>query len=85
MSDEEQSQSISPRTYQFDPIDADLFWARARLKPGERIQAMLDARELLVGLMRGRLHRLYPDLSLRELNLKVLEEIERVKSIRPRS
>ena len=35
------------------------------------------ARELAVGLIRGRLHKQYPDLSPRALNLKVLEEIER--------
>ena len=35
------------------------------------------ARNTAVGLIRGRLRRQYPDLSLRELNLKVLEEIDR--------
>ena len=49
----------------------------ARLSPGQRIQRLLDARELAVGLIRGRLRHRYPDLSPRELNLKVLEEIER--------
>jgi hypothetical protein len=44
---------------------------------------MLDARQLAVGLIRGRLRRQYPDLSLRELNLKLLEEIDRVKRMRP--
>jgi hypothetical protein len=37
---------------------------------------MLDARELAVGLIRGRLQRKYPDLSPRELNLKVLEVLD---------
>jgi len=44
---------------------------------------MLDVRDLAVGLIRGRVRRQYPDMSLRELNLKVLEEIEHVKQIRP--
>jgi hypothetical protein len=70
-------------TYRFDPIDEEQFRLLRDLSPGQRIQLMLDARELAVGLIRGRLHRQYPDLSLRELNLKVLEEIERVKRIRP--
>jgi hypothetical protein len=70
-------------TYRFDPIDEEQFQLLRDLSPGQRIQVMLDARELAVGLIRGRLHRQYPDLSLRELNLKVLEEIERVKRIRP--
>lgn len=70
-------------TYRFDPIDEEQFRLLRDLSPGQRIQVMLDARELAVGLIRGRLRRQYPDLSLRELNLKVLEEIERVKRIRP--
>ena len=70
-------------TYRFDPIDEEQFRLLRDLSPGQRIQVMLDARELAVGLIRGRLRRQYPGLSLRELNLKVLEEIERVKRIRP--
>ena len=70
-------------TYRFDPIDAEQFRLLRALPAGRRIQVMLDARELAVGLIRGRLRRQYPDLSLRELNLKVLEEIERVKRIHP--
>ncbi len=45
---------------------------------------MLDTRELLVGLKRGRLRRRYPHLTINELNMKVLEEIERVQKIQPR-
>ena len=40
---------------------------------------MLDARERAVGLIRGRLHRPYPDLYPRELNLKVLERARRTR------
>lgn len=40
---------------------------------------MLAAREWVVGAIRGRLRRRYPDLTLYELNLKVLEEIERAE------
>jgi hypothetical protein len=36
-----------------------------------------------VGLIRGRLRRRYPDLDQRELNLKVLEELERANRTRP--
>ena len=66
-------------TYRFDPIDVEQIRLSARLTPGQRIQRMLDARELAVGLIRGRLRRRYPDLNSRELNLKVLEEIERAE------
>jgi hypothetical protein len=67
--------------YPFPPIDRELVLARLRLTPGQRIQAMLDARELLVGFKRGRLRRRYPDLPLRELNLKLLEELDRAQNI----
>ncbi|OGO27886.1 MAG: hypothetical protein A2W33_05840 [Chloroflexi bacterium RBG_16_52_11] len=52
---------------------------RAKLPPSKRIRAMLDARELAVGLIRGRLRRQYPHLSTNMLNLKVLEEISRAR------
>ena len=67
------------RTYHFDPIDEEQLRLSARLTPGQRIQRMLDARELAVGLIRGRLRRRYPDLPSRDLNLKVLQEIERAQ------
>ena len=69
--------------YRFDPVDLELMCLRARLSPGQRIRSLLDTRELLVGLIRGRLRRHYPQLSLHELNLRMLEEIERVKQAAP--
>jgi len=69
--------------YRFDPIDLEQMRLRKRLSPGRRIQAMLDARELAVGLIRGRLRRQYPNLSSRALNLKVLEEITRAQRTSP--
>lgn len=52
----------------------------AQLSPSKRIQLMLAARELAVGLIRGRLREQYPQLSRQELNMKMLEEIEHVKN-----
>ena len=71
------------RRYRFDPVDLDLMRLRARLTPAQRIRSMLDARELVVGLIRGRLQRHYPDLPPRELNLRLLEEVERVRRAAP--
>jgi hypothetical protein len=70
-------------TYRFDPVDREQMRLLGRLPPGRRIRAMLDARELAVGFIRGRLRRQYPDLSPREINLKVLEEIARAQRTRP--
>jgi hypothetical protein len=69
--------------YRFDPVDLEQVRLLGRLSPGGRIRAMLDARELAVGLIRGRLRRQYPDLSLRELNLKTLEELGRAERTSP--
>jgi hypothetical protein len=63
-------------TFRFDPID----WERMRLimqlPPEKRVRLMLSARELAVGLIRGRLRQQYPTLSSEEINLKLLEELE---------
>ena len=66
--------------YVFDPVDIVQMRLRASLSPAKRIQVMLDARELAVGLMRGRLSQHYPDLSDREINLKLIEEISHVRT-----
>jgi len=66
--------------YRFDPVDVERLRQIARLTPGGRIRLMLNARELAVGLIRGRLRRRYPELSAVELNLKVLEELEHAEA-----
>ena len=69
----------------FAHTDIELLRLRLSLTPGQRLQAMFDARSLLVGIIRGRLRQQYPHLSDPELNLKMLEEIERAQSIKSRS
>jgi hypothetical protein len=54
-----------------------------QVPPERRIQVLLDARELAVGLIRGRLRRRFPGLSLREINMKVLEEVGRAERKTP--
>jgi hypothetical protein len=71
-------------TYRFDPIDSEQMRLLAQLPAEKRIQRMLDTRELAVGLIRGRLRRQYPHLSTEELNLKVLQEIERAQRLAAR-
>jgi hypothetical protein len=68
-----------PISRRFDPIDHRFMRIRGRLSPGERLLAMLAAREWVVSAFRSRLRALYPDLSPEELNLKVLEEIDRAE------
>ena len=71
--------------YRFGPVDLVQVRLLSRLPPHKRVRAMLDAREFAVGIIRGRLRRLYPDLAPRALNMKVLEEIERVERTHSRS
>jgi hypothetical protein len=52
-------------TYRFDPVDLEQMQLLSRISPGGRIRLMLGARELAVGLIRGRLRWQYPDLSSR--------------------
>jgi hypothetical protein len=61
----------------FDPIDWERIRLLQQLPPEKRVRLMLSARELVVGLKRGRLRMQFPDLSLEEINLKLLEELER--------
>ena len=65
--------------YRFDPVDHNFMRIRGRLDPGERLLAMLAAREWVVSAKRAGLRRRYPDLSPQEINLKLLEEIERAE------
>ena len=66
----------------FTHTDIELLRLRLSLTPGQRLQAMFDARFLLVGMIRGRLRQQYPNLPDAELNLKMLEEIERAQSVK---
>jgi len=73
----ERTRTSDPAAYRFDPVDVESARLTGRLSAGQRIQRLLDARELAVGLIRGRLRQRYPDLSPAALNMKVLEELER--------
>lgn len=66
-------------SYRFDPPDMVQVNLLRKLTPSQRIQLMLDARALAVGLIRGRLSKQYPDLSPDELNLKVLEQLSNAR------
>jgi hypothetical protein len=65
--------------YHFDPPDKLQITLLRKLTPSQRIQRMLDGRELVVGLIRGRLSARYPDLLPDEINLKVLEALRRAR------
>ena len=62
----------------FDPVDWEDVRQWASLSAGMRIQTLLDARALALGLMRGRLRRTFPELSTAELNTKLIEELRQL-------
>jgi hypothetical protein len=62
-----------------DPPDETQVKLLSGLTGAQRVRIMLEARELAVGLIRGRLRRQYPELSVNAINMKVLEEIDRVQ------
>ncbi len=64
---------------EYDAVDLIQMKLLAQLSPGQRLQTMLAARELAVSLKRGRLHRQFPELSIRDLNLKLLDELAYVQ------
>lgn len=68
------------KTYHLEPVDVERLRALARLSPARRVLLMLNARELAVGLKRGRLRRQYPELDTAAINLKLLEELEHEQS-----
>jgi len=68
---------MQERIFQPHSVDRTQLRLLVNLPSHKRVRLMLDARELAVGLMRGRLRKKYPHLSVGKLNMKVLEELER--------
>ena len=72
-------QPIETNVWRFDPVDIIQMRLLAQLSPGWRIQTMLEAQIFARSLILGRLCRQFPDASERELGLKLLEEVSRVR------
>jgi hypothetical protein len=62
----------------FDPVDWEGVQRWANLSVGMRIQTLLDARALALGLMRGRLRQRFPNLSTAEINSKMIEDLDQL-------
>jgi hypothetical protein len=63
--------------HRFGAIDLGQMRLLARLPPQKHVRLMLEARELVVGLARGRLRRQHAGLSTPAINLMLLEELAR--------
>lgn len=80
MNDTNNQQAETKNIWRFDPVDITQMRLLAQLPPGWRIGTMLEAQVFARSLILGRLRRQYPDASERELALKLLREVSRVRS-----
>ena len=67
------SAEISAIVDGFDPIDHVQMELLAKLPPGKRIIPMLQASEMVRAGLRGAFRKKFPDLSMAEINMKILE------------
>jgi hypothetical protein len=67
------------RVFRPHTVDREQLKLLLALPAHKRIRVMLDARELAVGMMRGRMRKKYPHLTINMLNMKVLEELARAR------
>jgi hypothetical protein len=63
----------------FDPVDWTQLELLAKMPPGRRIFPMLHADTLLRAGLRGAFKRRFPELSIAEINMKVLEYLTPVR------
>jgi hypothetical protein len=70
---------MTERIFRPHTIDREQLKLLLALPAPKRIRVMSDARDLAVGMIRGRIRKNYPHLTINMLNVKVLEELERAK------
>ena len=68
----------SEMSNRFDPVDWEDVRCWSNLSVGMRIQTLLDARALALGLMRGRLRKRFPHFSTAEINNKLIEDLDQL-------
>jgi len=77
--EEERNTDIEALVRGLDPVDWVQLQLTARLSPGQRILAGMQARAFAVASLRGTFRRRVPDLSQAELNMKVLAYLTPVR------
>ncbi len=73
------SEEISAIVDGFDPIDLDKMERLAKLSPGERMLACLQKAEILRSDLSNKLMKDFPELTLSEINMKVLRSFTPVR------
>ncbi len=84
MSTETPSPEIVALVQGLDPIDWEQLQLTAKLSPGQRILAGVQAQAFAMASLRGAWRRKFPELSQAELNLKVLAYLTPVKMPPPK-
>lgn len=67
------SEEISKIVDGFDPVDWVQMELHAKLPPGKRILPMLQASEMIRAGLRGTFRKKFPNLSMPEINMKILD------------
>ena len=70
---------MAERIFRPHTVDREQLKLLLSIPAHKRVSVMLDARELAVGMIRGRIRKTYPNLSLNMVNLKLIEELSRAK------
>jgi hypothetical protein len=70
---------MTERIFRPHTVDREQLKLLLSIPAHKRVRVMLDARELAVGMIRGRIRKNYPNLSLNMVNLKLIEELSRAK------
>jgi hypothetical protein len=73
------SEEISAIVDGLDPIDWVQMELLAKLPPGKRIIPALQAQEFSMSALRGTFRRRFPELSISEINMKVLAYLTPVR------
>jgi hypothetical protein len=73
------SKEISAIVDGFNPIDWVQMEAWAKLSPGERFFAMIEMSEMIRTNLRNKLKEDFPELSMSEINMKVLRSLTPVR------
>ncbi len=68
---------------QLDPIDWPQLYLLAKLTPGQRMLAMAQTSAFARGILRGAFRRRFPDRSMAEINMMMLDYLNNAPEYRP--
>lgn len=72
---------MQPAAFVPDPIDFEQLALLGRMPPAQRVRAMLATENWIRAGIRGTLSRRFPEMSQRELNLRVLAYLTPLRGI----